>query len=44
MDGYTKTLYHKKIVRTMQKHHNLLKSKTILKPNYTLSVGPVFTF
>jgi len=27
VDGYTKTLNHRKIVRKMQKYNNLLKTK-----------------
>ena len=44
VDGYTKTLNHRKIFRKMQKTNNLLKTKTILKPNYKLSGSSVFTF
>jgi len=36
VDGYTKTLNHRKIVRKIQKH-NLLKTKRKLKPKYRLS-------
>jgi len=37
MDGYTKTLNHRKIIRKVQKNNNLLKTKTILKPKYKLN-------
>ena len=36
VDGYTKTLNHRKIIWKMQ-NNNLLKAKTILKPKYKLS-------
>jgi len=39
VDGYTKTLNHRKILRNTQK---LLKTKGILKPKYMLSGGPEF--
>jgi len=42
--GYIKTINHRNIIRKMQKNNNLLKTKTILKPKYKLSVGSVFTF
>jgi len=36
VDGYTKTLNHRKIIRKIQKNNNLLKTKTTLKPKYKL--------
>jgi len=44
VDGYTKTLNHRKIIPKIQKNNNLLKTKTILKPKYKLSGGSVYTF
>ena len=44
VDGYTKTLNHRKIVRKMQKYRNLLKTNIILKPKYKLSGDLIFTF
>ena len=43
VDGYTKTLNHRKKVRKLQ-IYNLLKTKKILKSKYRLSGGPFFTF
>jgi len=37
VDGYTKTLNHRKIIRNTQKNDNLLKTKTTLKQKYKLS-------
>jgi len=36
VDGYTKALNYRKIVRKIQKYNNLLKTKRILKPKYKL--------
>jgi len=44
VDGYTKILNHRKIIRKMHKNNNLLKTKTILKPKCKLRGGSVFTF
>jgi len=33
VDGYTKTVHIRKILRKMQKNNILLKTKRILKPN-----------
>ena len=44
VDGYTKTLNHRRIIRKMQKNNNLLQTTTILKPKYKLSGGLIFTF
>jgi len=44
VDGYTKTLNHRRIIRKMQKHNNLQQTTTILKPKYKLSGGSIFTF
>jgi len=44
VDGYTKTLHHRKIVRKIQKYNNLLKTKRFLKPKYKLRGGPIFAF
>jgi len=41
MNGYTKTLNHRKMLRKTQK---LLKTKRILKPIYKLSGGPGLAF
>ena len=43
MDGYTKILNHRKIPQTRKKQQ-ILKTKRILTPKYTLSGYPVFTF
>jgi len=43
VDGYTKILNHRKIIRNIQRN-DLLKTKTILKPKYKLSGGSVYTF
>jgi len=32
VDGYSKTLSHRKILRKTQKNNNLLQTKRILKP------------
>jgi len=46
VDGYNKTLNHRKILRKTEKNKNLLKTKRTLKPTISgkLSFGPVFTF
>ena len=41
VDGYTRTLNQRNILRKTQKHNNMLKTiKRILKPKYKLSRGP----
>jgi len=42
VDGYTKTLNTRKIVRKLQKNNILLKTKRTLKPKYKF-VGARFT-
>jgi len=37
VDGYTKTLNHQNVLRKTQKNNNLLKTKRILKPKYSMS-------
>jgi len=44
VNGQTKTLNHRKIIRKTYKNNNLLKTKRMLKPKYKLSGRPVFTF
>jgi len=39
VDGYTKTLNHRKILQKTRKNNNPLKTKRILKPKYNLSGG-----
>jgi len=44
VDCYTKTLNFRKKTPKNAKNNNLLKTKRILKQEYYLSGGPVFTF
>jgi len=44
VDGYTKTVNHRKIIRKAHKNNNLLATKRMLKPKYKLSGRPVFAF
>ena len=44
VDGYTKTLNHRIILRKTQKDNNLLKTKRMPKPKCKLNGVPVFTF
>jgi len=45
VNGYTKTLNQRKILRKTQKNNlPVLKTKIILKPKYKLIRGPFFTF
>jgi len=44
VDGLTKTLHHRKIIRKTHKYNNLQKTKRMLKPKYKLSARPAFTF
>jgi len=44
VDGYTKTLNHRKIIRNTQKNGNLLETKTPLKPKNKLRWARVSRF
>jgi len=44
VDGCTKILNHRKIIRKTHKNNNVLKTKRMLKPKYKLSGRPAFTF
>jgi len=44
VDGYAKTLNHRKIIWKTQKNSNLLKTNECLNRNIAWGGGPVFTF
>jgi len=44
VDGYTKTLNHREVLRKTQKNNNLMKAKKMPKPKYKLSRGQVSAF